>query len=449
MSYIRIYPTKNNTIFQYFNSYTGNSTTYSQVPISWSQQVNTGANPIMELQDGKGQSKLLFSFDIPSNIKSKLTGYTYSCNLQLFDAGTLFEPAILLKQLKLSYFVDDFVEGDGYSYLQPSALSQVSNWINRDAVNLWANETFTQISTYQLNNINQDLTFDVTNAISSLISINNYSPKFCLEILSHQSDSTNIFTKFIYSQYTNTVFKPYLEIIINDVIDDSVYNFMAGVSNNIYLLNKNDINFIGTVLCKVTDNYGNSVSSTVVNPEAGVYYTQITPTVPSTFIDQYYTIIWNINGVDMYKEFIKVINPNEVFDKKTNELKSLFFYPSTPYSHSIVRQNDIMPFEVISEIRGIGSVVNNDYQFKVISMDGFEMIPWTDVSVYREKMFFYVNTSYFFPELEYEVIVRNNKTNYTIASFSTYRFKLVQDAQSKFRELSASPYFSRQTAFTK
>jgi len=449
MSYVRIYPTKNNTIFQYFNSYVGNSQSFDQISIPWSQQINTGANPIMELHDGKGESKLLFSFDIPDNIRIKLANYDYKVNFKLFDAGTLFQPACKLKQLKLSSFTDDFVEGDGYSFLQSEGLKQVSNWVNRDEVNLWANTTFTQILTYQLNNINEDLLFDVSSSIESFVSSSNFSPKFALEILNHESDSNNIYTKFFYSNYTRTVFKPYLEFIIEDEIKDSVYNMMAGQSNKFYLLNKNDVSFVGEVIAKLTDNSNNASEPTVNNPATGVYYIEITPSIPTSIKDEYCSVIWNINGIDQYKEFVKVKNPNQVFDTKTNELKSLFFYPSTSYTHNIVRQNDIMPFEVISEIRGYGDVVNNDYEFKVVSMDGFEMIPWSAVSVYREKMFFYVDTSFFFPELEYEVILRNKKINYTIASFLTYKFKLVQDAQSKFRELNASPYFSRQTPFTK
>lgn len=449
MSYIRIYPTKNNTVFQYFNSYKGNDTSFSQTPISWSQQINTGANPIMELQDGKGQSRLLFSFDIPQELATKLSVYSYQCNFILFDAGTLFEPACNLKQLKLSYFTDDFVEGDGYSYLLPEALTQVSNWINRDETNEWANTTFTPILNYQLNNINEDLTFNVSSAIQSFVTSSNYSPKFSLEILNHQSDPNNIYTKFFYSNYTRTVFKPYLEFIINDTIQDSVYNMIAAQSNDFYLLNKNEVSFVGGVIAKVTNNDGTISTPVVNNPEIGVYYIQITPTMPVSLKDEYVTVIWNINGMDQYKEFIKVKSPNQIFDTKSNELKSLFFYPSTPYTHSMVRQNDIIPFDVVSQIRGYGDIVNNTYEFKVLSQDGFEMIPWSPVSVYREKMYFYVDTSFFFPELEYEVILRDRKTNFTISSFLTYKFKVVQDAQSKFRELSASPYFSRQTPFTK
>jgi len=120
--YFRLYPSKNNTIYQFYDK-NGNIET-------WSSSINTGANPIMELMDGKGTSKLLFNFDIPQWLQDKLDTYTYTANFKLWDAGTLFNPPIRLKNVVLSTFTQDFAEGDGYAFLKPKANTGVSTFIN-------------------------------------------------------------------------------------------------------------------------------------------------------------------------------------------------------------------------------------------------------------------------------------------------------------------------------
>lgn len=144
---------------------------------------------------------------------------------------------------------------------------------------------------------------------------------------------------------------------------------------------------------------------------------------------------------------IEIKSPNQVVQGPNYQ--NLFFYAATPYSHNIVRQGDVIPFTVVSQIRGIGDVVIDTYEYRITQADGFEMIPWTKVSVYKNRMFFYVNTSYFYPEQQYEVWVRNNSGTFSITSNLTHKFKLAINDKSHLRELSASPYYSREQFFTK
>lgn len=453
MSYFRLYPNKNNTVFRYVEEANKDYVFPSNIPItnsitntSWSINTNTGANPIMELQDGKGESILLFSFELPSWLINKLQIIPFKCNLKLWDAGTLYEPAIKLKNIELKYFTDDFSEGDGYSFLKNAALQGTSNYLQRDSINSWVNTSFNNILNYNLNRINEDLLFEVTNSVADAIS-NNKQPKFSLSISNRESDITNIYAKFIHSRHTKTAFKPYLEFIIEDTIIDSVFNFVASESNRIYLLNERGKDFVGTVTATVKDNSGNVITPAVIKPNTGIYYIEITPNMPLSIRDEYYSILWNVGGVDMKKQSIKVKNPNQI--SSDYDLTNLFFYPVTPYSNNVVRQGDIMPFNVISEIRGIGNVLNLTYEYKVMTMGEFEMVPWTPVSIYSDKMFFMLDTSFFHPEQQYEVFVRNKTDEYSITSNLTYKFKLVQDAQSHLRNLSASPYYSREYFFAK
>ena len=120
----------------------------------------------MEIMDGKGYSKLVFSFEFPQWLQDKMAVYDLKVNFKLWDAGTLFNPPTKLKNVLLSYFSSDFAEGDGYSFLKPKAKTGVSNYINRQDNQPWSAVTFTDITSYHLNSINEDLIFDVSNVIS-------------------------------------------------------------------------------------------------------------------------------------------------------------------------------------------------------------------------------------------------------------------------------------------
>ena len=257
--------------------------------------------------------------------------------------------------------------------------------------------------------------------------------------------------KYFTSSYTKTVFKPYLEFFINDTIIDNSEELIAGQANQIYLLNQRGVNFSSNPVPQVIDNNGNELNdpfTTVVsNPSPGVYYFTLTPPMPQSLAKEYISILWNVGGINKYKQVLKVCDP-DLFVQNYDS-KNLYFYPTTNLSHTIARQGDILPFNVVSQIRGKGDIIRKTYEYTVYSMDGFVMVPWTQVSLYKETMFFMLDTSYFFPELEYEVFVRNVDNGFIFTSPITYKFKLTQQAQSHLRELSASPYYSRDYFFSK
>lgn len=451
MSYLRIYPSKNNTIFHYTKqvivppTVPGNPPTYNTVTTS--DTINCGANPIMELMDGHGESKLLWAFDLPNSLIQKLTNRNYLVKLQLFDAGTLFRPPINLKQIDLESFTVDFAEGDGYSFLPPENKVGVSNWIQADSITDWSGVVFTPVTSYHLNSINEDLNFDVTFSIQTFISDNNYTPRYSLRIDNRTDDPTNVFVKYIYSNYTKTVFKPYLEFFIEDSVIDKTFNCIANEDNKIYLLNHSYQDFSGSVIATVTYQDNSVVTPTVTNNGNGEYYITIHPPLPTTIKKTYVTILWTIGGLSVQKQIIQVCTPDKLL--YDNDVQNLYFYPSTSYSHNIVRQGDIIPFTVVSQIRGQGDIVNDTYEYKITSADGFEMIPWSSVNVYRKKMYFYVDTSYFYPEQQYEVWLRNNVGAFIITSNFTHKFKLAMNDKSHLRELSTSPYYNREQFISK
>lgn len=445
MSYYRIYPERQNTIFRY-GVYNKNN----ELAEHNSTTINCGANPVMELMDGKGESKLLFGFKIPLALKNKLATNVYTTKLQLWDAGTLWEPAINLKNVVLESFTPNFSEGNGYSFLPPEAKAGVSNWKNADSTIFWEDVAFTQVDNYEMNRINEDFNFTVTNSLITYLDTNSSIDNLynlSLKIGNRKSDVMNIYRKFIHSNYTKTVFKPYLEFFIEDTITDQSTNFFALQANKVYLINKTGKSFSSNPTAKVTlDN----ITSDMFPEQLGVsaWYLSLTPINYSTLNKKVFcTIVWSIDGKEIQKQLLEVQTPNVLVEQY--DINKVFFYPVTPLSHNVAKQGDILPYTVVSEIRGKGIIVLDSYEYKVTSMDGFEMCPWTKVSVYKNQMYFNLNTDYYFPEQQYEVFIRNKTNNFSITSNLSHKFKVTMNDKSHLRELSSSPYYSREQAFSK
>ena len=433
--YYRVYPSKNNTIFRYKTSSTATS----------SENINCGANPVMELMDGRGESKLMFEFNLPDWLKTRLATYTFKSNLILWDAGTLFSPGAKLKDVSLKSFEDSFVEGDGYSFLKPDNLIGYSNWRNRDSTHLWSATAFTTVATYHLNTINEDLSFSVTDSIQTFLD-KSIIPKYSLEYTTPALDNL-VYSKYIHSNYTKTIFKPYIEFFIDDEIKDKTFECTAGSDNKVYLINQTGLNFTGALTAKIQYADVPTYFPIAVSYERqSIYSISVNPPMPG-LKQTYANVIWMIDDVDVKKQLITIKNPNQF--EETVDYKNLFFYPTTPYTHNIVRQGDVVPFTIVSQIRGKGDVVKSTYEYRITSADGFEMVPWMPASVYREKIYFNVNTEYFFPEQQYEVWLRNKTIDFAITSNQTHKFKLAMNDKSHMRQLSTSPYYSREIFFGK
>jgi len=322
--------------------------------------------------------------------------------------------------------------------LKPDSKVGISNW-NFASPNVgWNN----------MNVISSTLTSTANDDISIPVSFPDIDvPTVYLAVgLNNSTYDASVKTKFFYSRHTKTVFKPYLEFFINDTIKDKSSSCYGGSEpNSIYLVNQTGKAFSGEITAVVTYESGLQDSPIVSTRPGGIYSIDITP--PAANKKTYTAIEWKVDGVGLQKQTIEVKSPNQLSEEI--DYQNLMFYPITPSTHNIIRQGDILPFSVVSQIRGSGNVVNTNYEYRVTSADGFEMVPWQPVSVYRTKMFFNLYTEFFFPEQQYEVWIRNNTQNFSITSNTTYKFKLAMNDKSHLRNQSASPYYSRWQQFNK
>jgi len=427
--YYRIYPSKNNTIFK------NNSGTL----LMKSGDINTGQNPVLELRDGNSESKIVLDFDL-THIKDLLNKYSFSCNIKIFDAGVLYEPVLKdLKTIDLFYFTKDFVEGDGFSFVEGDAKTGVSNWNKRTLTEDWS-DCFTLgiLNAFQLNTANDDIIIkDLEPFIIDALQ-NNKNPKFALS-LSSNTISTEIYTKFLYGRKTRTIFTPYLEFFIGNEVIDGRRNTIATKETTLYLINQLAEDFQGTLTCKIIDKSNNIISNpTVTNLDNGIYQIKFTPDI--THSNELLKDIWSIGSEEVFIGMLEVKSPNKLIEENYS---NMYFYPSTQYTHPLIRQGDKVKVELIAEQRGKGSKLVPFYEFKVIASNGFEMQPWTAVNLYRDKLYFTIDTTYYFPELEYEIFARLKTHDFTKVGLNSYKFRLVGDGPTYLADRATNPYNSR------
>lgn len=432
MSYVRIYPTKCNTIFK----------RSAGTVLQTTGNINTGKNPIMEMHDGNSQSKLLFNFDL-SAVKHRLLFNDYICNLKVFDSGVVFEPVLKdLKTIDLNYFTEEFIEGDGFAYLDGKAIEGVSNWNKRTDADTWgtiwtAPEGIEDA--FLLNSSSDDIFIEELKPfIEDALSLDK-DPNFALYLHSNTTDAET-YTKFLYGKNTRTIFKPYLEFFIYDEVLDDRRNVVATKEADLYLINQSGTEFVGTPSCRITNE--EETTLTTIIPDylgKGVYKISYIPEI--AYSNSVLKDIWSIDGEDIFSGIISVKSPNII---SRENLDDLYFYIASAYTHPLVRLGDVIAFNLIAEDRKKGAYSLPNFEYKVFASNNFEMIPWMPVSVYKDKQFFTIDTSFFFPELEYEIIVRfRNTNNFTRSSLLTYKFRVVTDGPTHLAGRAASPYNDR------
>ena len=104
---------------------------------------------------------------------------------------------------------------------------------------------------------------------------------------------------------------------------------------------------------------------------------------------------------------------------------------------------DVVKVNLISEIRSTGSVLSKNYEYRIVTTSDFEMLPWSPISLYDSKMFCFIDTSYYFPEIEYELFVRYKDTKIVKTSPSSMRFRIAVDGATHLDGYGANPYNSR------
>ena len=353
MSIYRSYFDKSDTII--YNSYT-----------------NTGRNPIVELFYGRannssapiGYSRYLFSLDLTGLTQNISQGYiSGGCNNTLthtlkmtntsfFDKDLLNDTTsqgrrratsfdlVLLRIPKYSGSTgisQSWDSGVGYDYydfgvtnLNDRSFSQrPSNWFERTTISGWSTNglydntnsatgsgvnfsALTIVDTQHFEFGNEDIEFDMTNEINSILSggttgVTGYGIAFYPQV-ENISGLTENYSVGFFSPHTQTFYEPFLETKYNDYIDDDRNNFYAGSDNNLYLYvyqNGNPINLDSLPTVDILDSNGDNidgfVSLTTCLVTKGIYKVNINGLNPNSVPCLYYDLWKNlsINGTSI------------------------------------------------------------------------------------------------------------------------------------------------------
>lgn len=423
MSYYRLYPKSTNTIVK------------TNKPVDPYKEINSGKLTIMELHKGKMYSELLFKFEIPNWIKDNWNKVS-KVNIKLYDAGAIYSNVLGETTIEVSSFYDDFMEGNGFSLLLNNSHRGFSNYIySDDEGTLWnTKNTTTDTLEYRLDKVDQDIELDVKDIIDE------DEDFVCFKVnVKHQDFGEDNKTKFIFSKHSTTIYKPYLEFFIEDEILDKRHDFKRDTLNKVYLINFNNEDFNGTITCDV-----NGTDENVENEGNGIYSVEFDTSSISNIIK----LEWFLNGDKIKQDIINLKDSYSLEQPNTSSITS-YISESGNTNNSTYRVGDIIKFDVMSFQKGISNFSYADYEFRVITNTGFEMCPWSKCNVYENKIFFFIDTSYFYPELSYEISLRRIGSNNSVkTNKENFKFKLINQSGHKLHDFSNNPYYTRDWFFS-
>jgi hypothetical protein len=348
MSIYKSYFNKSNTLL--YNSYT-----------------NTARNPVVELFYGRltnigvpfGFSRYIFDLDL-TKLQSKLndktisidcngyTGLTHTLrmtNTSAFDENLLNDKTsqgrrratsfdLILYRIPENQTWDSGVGYDYYNYgitnLNDRSFSErPTNWFERTTLSGWSTDgiydntnsltgsgvnysglTIVDIQHFEFGN--EDIEFDMTNEINSILSggttgVTGWGISFLPQV-ENISGLTENYSVGFFSPQTQTFYEPFLETNYDDLILDDRNSFHADFNNSLYLYiydGGNPVNLDTNPTVDILDVDGDIVngfsSLTTCNVTKGVYKVDVNGLNPTSVPCLYYDLWKNlsINGVSL------------------------------------------------------------------------------------------------------------------------------------------------------
>ncbi|MFW5847376.1 MAG: hypothetical protein ACOCVF_00455 [bacterium] len=168
-----------------------------------------------------------YSGDVPQ--------YSYSKNIERAKSS----------DLELVSVNEDWDEGNGYTFTfnKSTKLGDGSNWVNKRTNIEWLAQGYyidqlsEQIGTYHFDTGNENFEMDVTDYVANRVSGNTISQGLMLKFTDEYENAVTDKIKSIayHTKYTNTVYEPFVETIIDDEIQDDRTNFHRDKYQKLYL----------------------------------------------------------------------------------------------------------------------------------------------------------------------------------------------------------------------
>lgn len=334
--------------------------------------LNTGLNPVAELNYGENISRTLIHFDIEelkklyedktycdlSNLKHvlKMTNCgsvnndihnenLYSSSCQRKERATSFD--ILLFRIPKEWdngkgvdFLTDFWITDNHKFSDSGC-----NWFQRMNGAPWeeegiystekmsseydkfsAGEESIIISRQHFDIGNENFEFDITDYVNDLIlgKEKNYGLGLCFSPLLEMKIVEHDQYVGFFGPYTNTFFHPYLETIYDSPIKDDRASFYNGKTNRLYLYCKDGDDFINLDELPSCSIEGVDKDIVVKQQTKGVYYAEISfkrgeMEKDTILYDKWFNLSLNGEKLDDQEFDFVVLGDNNLFSNKTVE----------------------------------------------------------------------------------------------------------------------------------
>jgi hypothetical protein len=411
MSIHKSYFDKSNTIL--FNSYT-----------------NTSRNPIVELFYGKldnvgipfGFSRYIFNVDLnllqqkinTGFISTGCTGFSgithtlKMTNTSSFDDELLNDKTsqgrrratsfdLILFRIPDNQMWDSGVGYDYYNFqitnLNDRSFSdRPSNWFQTTTIDNWTTpglydntntltgsgvnySGLTIIDTQHFEFGNEDIEFDMTNEINSILDgtltgVTGWGIAYYPQV-ENISGMTENYSVGFFSPHTQTFYEPYLETTYDDLILDNRNNFACGVSNDLYLYGFNNgvsLTFDNLPTVDIIDNQENVVFASLQSclVSSGVYKVTVPPincqNAPCLYYDVWRNI--TINGElfgDIENEFALVEKSKKFQIGTTTENPKLY-----GFSFDGIKQSEKI---LNTDVRKVNVTIKQAYSSKSVLND--------------------------------------------------------------------------------
>jgi hypothetical protein len=285
--------------------------------------------------------------------------------------------------------------GVGYDYydfgitnLNDRAFSQrPSNWFQTTTIANWSTSglynnsnsatgtgvnysAITIVDTQHFEFGNEDIEFDMTNEINSILSggttgVTGYGIAFLPQV-ENISGLTENYSVGFFSPFTQTFYEPFLETSYDDLILDNRNNFTCGVSNDLYLYaydNGIPLTFDNNPIVDILDSNGSIVYSSLVTclVTEGVYKVTV-PAIscdnaPCIYYDLWKNITINAESFDNIENEFALVEKSKRFNiGSTTENPKIF-----GFSFDGIKQNEKV---LNTDIRKVNVVVKQAYSSK-------------------------------------------------------------------------------------
>lgn len=399
-------------------------------------EINTGLNPVAELNIGSNITRILLNFnteDLKNKIKNgEINTKNLTHKLKMTNCGNINLPLVEddffngcnNKKRVISFDIIAFKlpmewdEGRGYDYHGDNVKENHkfiskdgSNWFQAKNNVKWNIEGIysddliigSQHFDYGIENLNIDITDYINKVLNEEEKFYGIGLKISIE-----NNKDDRFISF-FTNHTNTFFHPYLETTDNNIILDNRYNFHLNVKNKLYLFvsdNGEYINLDKLPTCTIDD-----IEYDVKQGGKGVYYIELMlkkgDVEPETILyDKWSNLLLNgeeINDIEM--EFVVLpfedkINIGKINTKQNNIIPQL----SGINDNEIIKIGDIREIlvEFIEEYSyGSKSIpTSSEYRIYVKENDReIDVYPFQQLERRSQEHSFLINTNELIPNV--------------------------------------------------